>query len=154
MTEIVAAGLGDAARLADLHAAGFLETGAAPWSASDLQALLDAPGALALRAGDDGFILVRRVLDEAEVLTLAVRPAVRRRGLGLALVRAAIDELARSGVAELHLEVAVDNAVALGLYAACGFTTTARRRGYYARAAGAAPVDALLLSRRLNSVAG
>ena len=140
------AGPDDAAALAALHAASF----DAPWSEASLRALLHAPGALALRAGDDGFILLRRVLDEAEVLTLAVRPAARRRGLGAALAEAAALALAQDGAAVLHLEVAADNAAALALYAATGFAPTGRRRGYYARGAGAPPVDALLMTRRLN----
>ena len=91
------------------------------------------------------------MLDEAEVLTLAVRPHARRHGRGRALVQAAADLLAHAGAAELRLEVAADNAAALALYAACGFEPTGRRRGYYARGAGAPAMDALTLLRRLNS---
>lgn len=142
-----AVGAEDAARLAELHATSFDP----PWTAEDLRELLRAPDALALCAEDDGFILVRSVLDEAEVLTLAVRPAARRRGLGRALVEAAADRLALHGVGELRLEVATDNPDAQALYAACGFRPTGRRKGYYARGAGAPAVDAVTLTRRLNS---
>ena len=155
MTAIRAAGPEDAAQLADLHAASFDR----PWTEDTLRELLAAPGALALCAdgvgtmvgGGEGFILVRRVLDEAEVLTLAVHPAGRRQGGGRALVEAVADLLALAGVVELRLEVAVDNVPARALYAAAGFEPTGRRRGYYAREGGAAPVDAVTLMRRLNS---
>ena len=144
---IAPAGPDDADRLAAIHAEAF----AASWDADALRPLLAAPGALAFRAGDDGFVLLQRVMDEAEVLTLAVRPAARRAGVGRALLEAAATAAAAAGVAVLHLEVADDNAPARALYAAAGFAPAGRRRGYYARGAGAAAVDALVLSRRLNS---
>lgn len=149
MKQVEPAGPKDAAALAALHASSF----GAPWSEAALRALLNEPGALALRAGADGFVLVRRVLDEAEMLTLAVRPAARRRGLASALVQAAVVALAQADAAVLHLEVAADNAAALALYARAGFTPEGRRRGYYARGAGATPVDAVIMTRRLNTPA-
>ena len=151
MSPTVPAGPDDADALATLHTAAFDAPWDTPWDAVALRGLLLAPGALALRAGDDGFVLVRRVLDEAEVLTVAVRPAARGRGLGRALLEAAQLAAAEAGAAVLHLEVAADNAPALALYARAGFTPTGRRRGYYPRGGGAPAVDALLMSRRLNT---
>ncbi len=147
MSAVVAAGPDDAGDLAAIHAESF----EAPWDAASLLTLLSAPGALALRAGSDGFVLLQGVLDEAEVMTLAVRPAARRAGLGRVLVEAAAACAVRSGVAVLHLEVAADNVAALALYASAGFAPAGRRRAYYARTAGAPAVDALILSRRLNT---
>ena len=149
MTPIRAAGPQDAQALAALHAASFDR----PWTADVVREILASPSGLALWAQGDGFILLRYVLDEAEVLTLAVRPAARRRGLGRALVEAATQAAARAGATVLHLEVAEDNAAARALYAAADFAPAGRRRGYYARGKGAAAVDALILSRRLNSPA-
>ena len=98
---------------------------------------------------DDGFILIRVVADEAEILTLAVRPQARRHGLGLSLVEQAAQTAAEHGAARLFLEVAEDNAAARSLYARAGFETAGRRPRYYARANGPA-VDALLLSLNLS----
>jgi len=98
---------------------------------------------------DDGFILVRTILDEAEILTLAVRPSGRRNGMGARLVRAAVHRARSMGAERLFLEVAEDNVVARALYAGCGFRTTGRRRGYYARPDGVG-VDALLLVLNLD----
>ena len=131
-----------AAALADLHAAAFPR----PWDAAAFGGLLAFPGALALTAEDAGFILLRRVLDEAEVLTLAVRPQARRRGVARALVETAAGLAARAGAATLWLEVAEDNAAALGLYAGCGFARTGVRPGYYPRAEG--PAAAAVVMRR------
>ena len=81
---ILSPGPADAGRLAVLHATAF----DAPWDAAAFAVLLSQPGVFAIRA-EDGFILCRTVLDEAEILTLAVRPSARRSGLGARLTRAA-----------------------------------------------------------------
>ncbi|MNE73850.1 ribosomal-protein-alanine N-acetyltransferase [compost metagenome] len=83
--------------------------------------------------------------DEAEILTLAVRPSARRSGLGARLVEAAVVRAAALGAERMFLEVAGDNAAARALYARAGFHEAGRRRGYYARADGSRE-DALVLS--------
>lgn len=132
--------------MAAVHAEAF----DAPWGADAFLDLLDRPGVLALAHDWDGFFLAQSVLDEAEVLTLAVRPEARRRGVGRALVEAAAQRLASQGVSVLRLEVAQDNPAGLALYAAAGFAPAGLRRGYYARPGGAR-VDAQLLVRTLNT---
>lgn len=134
---------GDAGLLAPLHAAAYDR----PWSAAEIEALARTPGVAVLAVHDaagapQGFVMARRVADEAEILTLAVAPGARRRGVARVLVEAA----AGLGAASLFLEVAADNAAARALYAAAGFVEVGRRRGYYARADGP-PVDALVLRR-------
>ncbi len=138
------AGADRAEALAALHAAAFDD----PWDAPALRALLTASGVIAL-AAVDGFILVRVVVDEAEILTLAVSPAARRRGLGRRLVEAGAGQAAVHGALSLFLEVAADNAAALALYKAAGFDPVGRRSGYYPRTSGPA-ADALVLKRPLN----
>lgn len=125
--------------LADLHAEAF----DAPWSASAFADLLGQAGVL-LEGGTDGFILIRAVADEAEILTLAVRPPARRQGLGAHLVRAAIERAAAAGAIRMFLEVAEDNGPGRALYGALGFEPAGRRPRYYPRADGPA-ADALLL---------
>ena len=125
--------------LAALHAEAF----DAPWSASAFADLLAQTG-VALKGEADGFILIRTVADEAEIMTVAVRPSARRQGLGGRLVRAAAAHAAGSGATRIFLEVAEDNAPARALYGALGFELAGRRPRYYPRAEGPA-VDALLL---------
>lgn len=132
-----------AARLAGLHAGAF----AAPWDAAAFEALLGQAGVFAIEA-PEGFILIRSVADEAEILTLAVDPAARRRGVGARLVREGAAEAAARGATRLFLEVADDNPAALALYARAGFTEAGRRRGYYARPEGGRQ-DALILALNL-----
>jgi ribosomal-protein-alanine N-acetyltransferase len=133
-------GTGDLAlALAALHAEAF-DT---PWSASAFADLLVQPGVM-LHAEIDGFVLIRVAADEAEILTLAVRPGARRAGLGSRLVSAAVDLAAAAGSQRLLLEVAEDNTPARALYDRLGFESAGRRPRYYARPQGPA-IDALIL---------
>ena len=139
----------DANDLARVHASAF----AAAWSAHDILRFAEDPGGFALLADEAGetagFILCRVMAGEAEVLTLAVQPAFRRRGVAMALLEAAL-ALAASTADAMLLEVAADNPGALALYARAGFRTVGQRAGYYARA-GAAAIDAIVMRRALNS---
>ena len=130
--------------LAALHAEAF----SAPWDARAFADLLAQPGVL-LRIEADGFILIRVVLDEAEILTLAVRPGARRQGLGRRLVERACVAAKDAGAAILFLEVAEDNAAARVLYARAGFVEIGRRKAYYASPDGRR-IDALVLHRDLS----
>lgn len=78
-----------------------------------------------------GFVLARTAAGEAEILTLAVHPKQRRQGLARQLMQAAMAQARRQGACEMFLEVAVDNAAAIGLYSALGFEKRGRRYGYY-----------------------
>lgn len=115
-----------AGELAALHATAF----DAPWSAAEFAQLLDGPGVFSV-AEPDGFILIRVVADEAEILTLAVRPEARGVGLGGRLVGQGAVRAAQAGARRLFLEVAEDNVAARALYARAGFSLIGRRKGYY-----------------------
>jgi len=111
------------------------------WTRSQVLGALAMPGMslLLARAGGApvGFALTRRVLDEAELLLIAVAPDARGRGIGGALLRGVLAEARGRGVARLHLEVRAGNP-AIRLYAACGFAKVGERRGYYRGAGGRA----------------
>jgi [ribosomal protein S18]-alanine N-acetyltransferase len=68
---------------------------------------------------------------EADVQTLAVGPAARRRGIGGLLLRALLDQAGHRGATSVLLEVRSDNDAAIALYARHGFERIAVRRGYY-----------------------
>ncbi len=153
MSGLAQLGPAAAGQLAEVHATAF----AKPWSAGDILDLMAGLGAAALGFEDEdggltGFVLVQAVAGEAEILTLAVRPEARRGGIGRALVEAAAAQALLAGATSLWLEVAQDNAAALALYGASGFSPAGRRRGYYRSGAGA--VDAIVMRRVLNSEAG
>ncbi len=137
-----------AAVLAELHATSF----AAPWSAEEFETFLRQPGVAAWIWNSDapeGFILVRAVADEAEILTLAVAPNHRRRGTALKLMHAAMDVLRTGRTARMFLEVAADNVAAHALYAGCGFAPCGRRADYYAAGTTGTAVDAIVMARDL-----
>lgn len=135
---IAVAEVSDASLLARLHATAFKPF----WDEAAFADLLAQAGVFGL-ATDDGFILCRTVVDEAEILTLAVRPEARGQGLGLKLVSAAAELAKASGAVSLFLEVAEDNRPARALYHRAGFAEAGRRKAYYKTAPG--PVDALIL---------
>lgn len=94
-----------------------------------------------------GFTLSRLLIDEAELLLLAVEPGARGRGIGAALVERTVAIARQRGARRLLLEMRDGNA-ALGLYARAAFEEIGRRRGYY-RGAGGQLYDALTLARRI-----
>ncbi len=132
-----------AAVLAAIHAASF-EPGAR-WSAAAFATLLALPGHTGLLDPQAGFLLGRVAADEAELLTLAVLPARRRRGTARALLRAWQPLAKHQGAQTLFLEVDATNAAALALYTTEGFHQTGRRPSYYPNGA-----DALLYARPLG----
>jgi ribosomal-protein-alanine N-acetyltransferase len=135
---------GDLAALAALHHSSFPD----PWDAAAIADLLAGPGVYVFHL-PDGFIMARAAAGEAEILTLAVAPAARGRGLGRALLQAAIAHAAAMGVESMFLEVGTDNPAALALYAGMGFAPVGRRKAYYvSHAAGSQ--DALVLRRALS----
>ena len=115
--------------LAAIHAEAFPP--AERWTAAAIAGLLAAPASFGLLHPAGGMLLGRVVIDEAEVLTVAVAPAARRRGIGSALVRHAAQEGRRLGARSLFLEVSAANAAAWRLYRAAGFAEIGRRRRYY-----------------------
>ncbi|WP_419319249.1 GNAT family N-acetyltransferase [Caulobacter sp. ErkDOM-E] len=137
--------------LADLHDRAFPR----PWSALEFEALLKSPGVFAVMgeagepAVEKGFILCRSIAGEAEVLTIAVDPAARRRGWGGALVEMAAGIATETGSEAMFLEVASDNTAAVALYAATGFARVGLRKGYYPHPDGAR--DAIVMRRALNT---
>ncbi|WP_093361320.1 GNAT family N-acetyltransferase [Tropicimonas isoalkanivorans] len=102
-----------------------------------------------LNATDAGFALGRVIVDEAELLTLAVDPPARRHGLGRALLADFETSAASRGATSALLEVSAANAPAIALYTAAGFLRTGHRPGYY-RTPHGARIDALLLAKALS----
>jgi len=130
--------------LAILHGACFPDD---PWEAGALARIMALSGGFGWLAFEDdepaGFILVRDLGNESEVLSLGVAPRWRRRGIAQDLLRTAMAEAARRDLPSMVLEVAVDNDAANDLYGAVGFVAVGRRARYYKRPDGR--VDAMIL---------
>jgi [ribosomal protein S18]-alanine N-acetyltransferase len=136
--------------VADLHAAAF----ARPWSAIDFEGMLAERDILAdglflgAQAAPVGFALSRRVLNEAEILTIAIAPDGRGLGLSRPLLAHHLGELRLRGVRRVHLEVEEGHEPALRLYRGLGFEEVGRRSAYYAKPDGAT-ASALTMSLTL-----
>ncbi|QGZ96959.1 GNAT family N-acetyltransferase [Terricaulis silvestris] len=132
--------------LGDLHARAF-DKG---WSASEIAKLMENTAVFALisRGADaQGFVMAWAAAGDAELLTVAVVPEARRKGVGASLVTSAGVAALVRGAASMHLEVAEDNAAARALYAKLGYEEAGRRHAYYAGEGGS--VDAIVMHRTL-----
>lgn len=131
---------------ADLAALCAVETAATsiPWSSGQLaDSLTRHRMLLAEGAGRVlGYAVFRELIDEAELLNIAVLPDARRQGIGRVLLGGVRAALAPE-VHCLHLEVRAGNAPAIALYEREGFVRVGVRRGYYPAADGRE--DALLM---------
>lgn len=135
------------AELAQLHALCF-ET-PRPWTEHEFTDLLAMTGVYCCKADRDGFAVGRLLLDECELLTLAVAPVARGRGLGRRLL-ADFETRARMGGARTALlEVSAENLPARHLYETQGYRHAGTRKGYYREPSGHL-IDALVLSRDLG----
>jgi len=119
---------------ADVHAATF----ARPWTDGEIADLLSRPNVFgyAVRPAQGGvaltgFVLVRLAADEAEILTIAVRPDWQGYGVGRRLMDQVLAHAHRERLASLFLEVDEANAAALALYRKLGFAAVGERPGYY-----------------------
>jgi ribosomal-protein-alanine N-acetyltransferase len=128
----------NAPRLAALHAEAF----ARPWDVPEFERLLGEQGTVGdglfvgSRSHPSGFVLSRVVLDEAEILTVAIGRDMRGKGYSRPLLAHHLEALVQRRVLTVHLEVEESNGPALALYRRLGFQETGRRQGYYSKADG------------------
>ncbi len=132
--------------LAELHACAFPPHQA--WDAPFIARILDLPGNMGLLAeasgSPAGFILYSLAADEGEILTVAVLPEMRRRGIGRRLLSGAMADMGMRGARRVFLDVDAENRAAVALYEQAGFTRVGLRKGYYRRPDGSRR-DALML---------
>jgi ribosomal-protein-alanine N-acetyltransferase len=142
------AGARDAAAIATLHAASFRRG----WSELEVEALLTERNVIAHCATIGGkcmgFIIARRAIDEAEILSVAIAPARRGKGLARKLLTQHLRCLAALGVRTVFLEVGEHNQPAIRLYDFAGFHEVGRRPNYYL-GRNDKPATALVLRRDL-----
>ena len=142
MIEVSSAAPADIPGIAALAAASFSKPWPADVFAKELRRAEARLWVAKQGARRVGFLAARRVADEVHVLSLAVDPARRRRGVAGALLEVALrDEMAR-GARTALLEVRASNRAARAFYAGNGFVAVGRRSRYYADGE-----DALLMTR-------
>lgn len=120
----------------------------AQWAVAEYERAAEGEGAWVAEdeQGIGGFLVARRLVEEVEVLNLAVRPDARRNGTGTRLLQAAMDWSKSLGAKSVLLEVRESNQGAIRFYERRGFVVAGRRPKYYT-----GPIeDALLLNLRLE----
>lgn len=146
------AGALDVPIIAELMAAAFDSRFGEAWSGAQVAGALaigDTFAQLARRQGRAvGFSLTRRLLDEAELMLVAVTPEARGGGIGRLLLDGAMSESRHRGADRMFLEVRANNDGAMALYKAAGFEVVGRRNNYYRGATGER-FDAITLARDL-----
>lgn len=105
------------------------------WTRSQCAGILPMAGVRLLLARDEedrilGFALYRTIIDDSELLLLAVEPAAQGNGIGRKLLGHFIEDARNSGAGRIHLEVR-DGNDAIRVYEAAGFVQSNRRPGYY-----------------------
>ena len=121
-----------------------------PWSVNAISSEVKNPLSLWFVAMEEdeviGYIGSQSVIDQADIMNVAVAPAYRRRGVAVLLVNRLQAELAPKGVKYLFLEVRVTNDPAKSLYEKLGFEVVGRRPGYYTKP----KEDALIMRKELG----
>jgi ribosomal-protein-alanine N-acetyltransferase len=106
-----------------------------PWSEKSVASELENKLSLWLVALDEhvvtGYIGSQTVLDETDMMNVAIHPDYRRRGIAEKLVEALVEELKAIGSRCLTLEVRSSNEPAKSLYEKLGFLQVGRRPNYY-----------------------
>ena len=106
-----------------------------PWSENSVGSELHNKLALWLVAEEEGevagYIGSQTVMDETDMMNVAVHPDQRRKGIAEALVLSLVEELKQKGSRCLTLEVRASNAPAIALYEKLGFSQIGRRKNYY-----------------------
>jgi ribosomal-protein-alanine N-acetyltransferase len=146
----------DVDRIMAIMDAAFDPTFGEAWTRRQVEEALVLPGTHYLLAGPDGeasapgeesagFVLSRGVLDEEELLLIAVVPEWRGCGIACRLIDRFVAAASARGVSRLFLEMR-DGNPAEGLYRRCGFAPIGRRRAYYRRGTSG-PIDAITFAR-------
>ena len=119
----------NAVELAAIHGASFTYA-PRPWTAAEFESLLKSPN-IKLFEQAGGFVVFRFAGPEADLLTIAVDPSLRRQGIAKKLMLTGHESAKFAGVEEVFLEVSQENPAAKSLYEQFGYEVRAIRKNYY-----------------------
>ena len=145
-----------ASTLADIHAICFRHS----WSADSFKSFLKNKVHRAVVASVNGpvsrtvnepvgFVLIRSIAGEAEILSIAVAPEHRETGIASGLLYKICELMKEEKVKKIFLEVGQQNAAALRLYERAGFKPVGNRKAYYRSAGDERPGDAIIMEKIL-----
>ena len=134
----------DLERINQIEQASFSD----PWSLNALEGVTNASNFFGLVIEENdivvGYVGANSVLDEGEILLVAVDSNCRGKGYGKALVNTLLDEFSSKDIKVVFLEVRKSNATAIACYQKCGFYKIAERARYYRDGE-----DAIIMERKL-----
>lgn len=116
----------DSKELAYLHCNSF-DVG---WSEQDFSQMLSTGDYFGFIC-DEGFIIGRKIIDEAEIFSIAVLPKFRARGIGSALIKNFHEKAKQMELKKIFLEVNANNTIAQRLYLSNGYEQISVRHNYY-----------------------
>jgi ribosomal-protein-alanine N-acetyltransferase len=124
-------------QMADLDEVMAIENDAQshPWSKGNfIDSLEHDYDAWVVRTLDDvmlGYFVQMPVVDEMQLLTIAVKKEMQGQGIGAFLLGHVIEQAKLSQMEAVSLEVRVSNLRALSVYKTFGFLLVGRRKNYY-----------------------
>ena len=125
--------------------------GTEAWSEKSVASELTNPLSLWLVAEEAGEVLgyigSQTVLDETDMMNVAVHPDFRGRGIATGLILGLVEELRKKGSHALMLEVRASNETAIRVYRRLEFAEVGRRKNYYRNPRE----DALILRREIEA---
>ncbi|GGI61728.1 ribosomal protein S18-alanine N-acetyltransferase [Acinetobacter vivianii] len=103
-----------------------------PWSKQQFQESLASYQCTVYEQANQvvGFCILQPVLDEANLLLMAIHPSQQGKGLGYALLDDSIQQLKNNPI-QIFLEVRESNSAAIRLYEKTGFHQIDLRKNYY-----------------------
>lgn len=136
----------EAQTIADLELRAFSD----PWSLKSVEGTLCQKDYINLGVWREGkllgYLFFSCILDEGEIIRIAVEPDERRRGIAESLFRTLREECLEKGIFKWMLDVRSGNEAALACYRKIGFSEDGRRKAFYKE-----PVeDAILMSCKLR----
>lgn len=121
----------DLDRVLDIEQASFDD----PWNRAGFEDCLDQPYALMLTARRQdrviGYCCLYHMLDEGEIINVAIAPEERGQGVGLQMLDVLLETGKARGITRFLLDVRLSNTAALRLYEKAGFMILARQKNFY-----------------------
>ncbi|GAB6182770.1 ribosomal protein S18-alanine N-acetyltransferase [Thermodesulfovibrio hydrogeniphilus] len=111
-----------------------IQSFSSPWSMKSFAEELSNPNSrvkvVEVEGEIVGYVVYRMISDEAEILSIAIKPEQRRKGLAKELIKNILDEI-KHKARSCFLEVRASNIPAIKLYEKMGFQKKGLRKNYY-----------------------
>ncbi len=121
--------------LSEIHRLSFQDDSQQIWSPEAMETLLQGPDTHVMVVSQQqqpiGFLMWRRMIDEAEILTICILPIHRAKGAASQLLQQFYRNTKENGIRHIFLEVNENNRAALKLYEKKGFASVGQRKKYY-----------------------